>query len=253
MKLVLVRRDFVRVQILSRKISKKHISEKGLETQKVQFYSYLLRYFIHEKMTIDTAKAYQTIYDTYNKSDAELNLDPTGELKNAAFQNFIIYLMIAPYDNEKVDLLNIVNSLYARELDQNETLSKYLRKFLSFEIMPFNDQEIEEQVRQYEPFREDQTEHAKTHLQEYLRQLIQHNIRVIQKYYSRVRLARLAQLVGVSVDLAEKEIGDMVVNKRLTAKINRLHGIVSFLKNKQSTDVLNDWNYDIREMLEKIE
>jgi len=72
--------------------------------------------------------------------------------------------MIAPYDNEKVDLLNIVNSLYTRELDSNETLSKYLRKFLSFEIMPFNDQEIEEQVRQYEPFREDLTEHAKTHL-----------------------------------------------------------------------------------------
>ena len=164
MKLVLIRRDFVRVQILSRKISKKHISEKGLETQKIQFYSFLLKYFIHEKMTLDTAKAYQTIYDTYNKSDAELNLDPTGELKNTSFQNFIIYLMIAPYDNEKVDLLNIVNSLYTRELDSNETLSKYLRKFLSFEIMPFNDQEIEEQVRQYEPFREDLTEHAKTHL-----------------------------------------------------------------------------------------
>ena len=45
----------------------------------------------------------------------------------------------------------------------------------------------------------------------------------------------------------------MVVNKRVTAKINRLHGIVSFLKNKQSTDVLNDWNYDIRNMLDKIE
>ena len=164
MKLVLIRRDFVRVQILSRKISKKHISEKGLETQKIQFYSFLLKYFIHEKMTLDTAKVYQTIYDTYNKSDAELNLDPTGELKNTSFQNFIIYLMIAPYDNEKVDLLNIVNSLYTRELDSNETLSKYLRKFLSFEIMPFNDQEIEEQVRQYEPFREDLTEHAKTHL-----------------------------------------------------------------------------------------
>lgn len=31
MKLVLGRRDFVRCQILSRKISKKHINEKGLE------------------------------------------------------------------------------------------------------------------------------------------------------------------------------------------------------------------------------
>lgn len=51
--------------------------------------------------------------------------------------------MVAPYDNEKVDLLNIVNSLYTRELDENEALAKYLRKFLTFELMPFNDQEIE--------------------------------------------------------------------------------------------------------------
>ena len=99
----------------------------------------MTRYYIHEKMILDSAKAYQTIFDTYNKAAPEMNLDPSGELKAVAFQNFIIYLMVAPYDNEKVDLLNIVNSLYTRELDQNEVLSKYLRKFLTFELMPFND------------------------------------------------------------------------------------------------------------------
>lgn len=35
MKLVLMRRDFVRCQILSRKISKRHLSEKGLEKHKI--------------------------------------------------------------------------------------------------------------------------------------------------------------------------------------------------------------------------
>lgn len=128
-----------------------------------------------------------------------------------------------------------------------------MRKFLTFELMPFNDKDIEAQFSGFEPFRADLTEHAHIHMQEFLRQLIQHNIRVIQKYYHRIRLARLAQLVGVSQDLAEKEIGDMVVNKRLVAKINRMQGIVNFQKSKQSNDVLNDWNYDIRHMLDKIE
>lgn len=45
---------------------------------------------------------------------------------------------------------------------------------------------------------------------------------VIEKYYSRISLGRLASLVGVSIERAEIEIGDMVVNKRLTAKINRM-------------------------------
>lgn len=50
------------------------------------------------------------------------------------------------------------------------------------------------------------------------------------------------------------EIGDMVVNKRISAKINRLSGIVNFSKRKQFTDErLNGWNYDIRNILEKVE
>lgn len=61
-----------------------------------------------------------------------------------------------------------------------------------------------------------------------MKQLIQHNIRVLEKYYNRIKLNRLSTLVGVSVDRAEVEIGDMVVNKRLTAKINRLAGVVVF-------------------------
>ena len=58
--------------------------------------------------------------------------------------------------------------------------------------------------------------------------MIQHSIRVIEKYYTRIRIARLAALVGVSVERVELEIGDMVVNKRLSAKINRMLGVVLF-------------------------
>ena len=43
-----------------------------------------------------------------------------------------------------------------------------------------------------------------------MQQLIQHNLRVIEKYYSRIRLQRLAELVGVSLARAEQEICDMV-------------------------------------------
>jgi hypothetical protein len=50
----------------------------------------------------------------------------------------------------------------------------------------------------------------------------------------------------------------MVVNKRIAAKINRMNGIVVFNKgkqelSKQTNEVLNEWNYDIRALLDKIE
>jgi 26S proteasome regulatory subunit N5 len=72
MNLVLLRRDFVRCQILSRKISKRHLGEKGLEGFKIQYWKYMIQYFVHEKMILDTAKAYQTIFDTINNASEEL-------------------------------------------------------------------------------------------------------------------------------------------------------------------------------------
>lgn len=45
----------------------------------------------------------------------------------------------------------------------------------------------------------------------------------------------------------------MVVNKRVFAKINRMSGVVVFLKSKFTNDFLNDWNYDLRALLDKIE
>jgi 26S proteasome regulatory subunit N5 len=52
----------------------------------------------------------------------------------------VLYLLIAPYDNEKVDLLNIVEAMYPRELEQEDTISKYVRKLLTFELMPMNEE-----------------------------------------------------------------------------------------------------------------
>lgn len=79
----------------------------------------------------------------------------------------------------------------------------------------------------YTPFK-DSTENAKNHMKEFIRQLIQHNLRVIAKYYSKIRISTLSRLIGVTEDRAEQEIGDMVVNKRINAKINRLAWEVAF-------------------------
>ena len=119
-------------------------------------------------------------------------------------------------------------------------------------------------MRNFEPF--SSAEHADQHLQDFLRQLIQHNIRTIQKYYSRIRLSRLAQLAGVAVELAERELCEMVVKKTgVAARINRMEGLVVFKKGqtleagvsasteKSANEALNEWNFDVRSMLDKIE
>jgi len=157
MKLVLIRRDFVRCQILSRKISKRHLAEEGLEKLKVQFYLYMIQYYIHEKMLLDAAKSYQIIFDTIKKASDELaaDLNKVGgfnNLKQLAFQNFVIYLLISAYDNEKVDMLNIIEKNYARDLEENDLLARYVHKLLTFELMPLDEKSIEKEMAAYQPF-----------------------------------------------------------------------------------------------------
>ena len=77
MKLVLLRNDYVRCHILSKKISNKAISEAGLEAEKIKFYQFMVRYYIHEKEYLQAAKAYQTIYNTFKK----VQESGTAELK----------------------------------------------------------------------------------------------------------------------------------------------------------------------------
>lgn len=58
MKLTLARKDFVRMQILSRKIARRHMNAAGLEEMKIQFYKFMIFYYVHEKMNMDCAQSY---------------------------------------------------------------------------------------------------------------------------------------------------------------------------------------------------
>lgn len=60
--------------------------------------------------------------------------------------------MVSPYTNEKVDLLNIVEAMYPRELEKEELIAKFVRKFLTFEIMPMKEETITTEFSIFEPF-----------------------------------------------------------------------------------------------------
>ena len=101
MKLTLARKDYVRMQILSRKISKRHMSAAGLEDLKIQFYKFMIFYFVHEKMNMLCAQAYQTIYDTImaaKEGEERQKLDPSGQFAKDCFNNFLIFLIISPHE-----------------------------------------------------------------------------------------------------------------------------------------------------------
>lgn len=144
MKLVLARQDYIRTQILSRKITKRALAEAGLEPQKVNYYEFMVRYYVHEKEVMEVAKCYEIIFETINGANDELKkkLDATGEASKSAFRNFVLYLLISPQNQDKVDKLKEVEKKYPRELEAEELIARYVRKFLVFEIIPLNEEEV---------------------------------------------------------------------------------------------------------------
>ncbi|XP_040369830.1 26S proteasome non-ATPase regulatory subunit 12 homolog A [Rosa chinensis] len=83
--------------------------------------------------------------------------------------------------------------------------------------------------------------------------IIEHNILVVSKYYSRVTLKRLAELLCLSIQEAEKHLSEMVVSKALVAKIDRPIGIICFRTAKDSNNVLNSWATNLEKLLDLVE
>lgn len=85
------------------------------------------------------------------------------------------------------------------------------------------------------------------------RRVIQHNIRVVSRYYKRIHGARLAQLLQLEPSRLEMEIASMVSDGSVFAKIDRPQDIVRFSTNKSPEAVLTDWAADIDKLLHLVE
>merc|ERR1712039_90270 len=64
MRLVLLKKDFVRTQIISKKLNPKLLDADDFQDLKVQYYEYMVRYWLHEKSFLDVSKCYLAMYNT---------------------------------------------------------------------------------------------------------------------------------------------------------------------------------------------
>ena len=96
-------------------------------------------------------------------------------------------------------------------------------------------------------------EKAHQRWQDLRKRVIEHNVRVIANYYTRIQMGRLTQLLDLDEDETEKYISDLVTNKTVYAKIDRPARIVSFAKPRDADDVLNEWSSNMKSLLGLLE
>ena len=56
----------------------------------------------------------------------------------------------------------------------------------------------------------------------------EHNVMVVAKYYTKVSIKRLSELLDLPPSEAEKQLSDLVVSKAIEAKVDRPSGIIQF-------------------------
>ncbi|KAG0002628.1 26S proteasome non-ATPase regulatory subunit 12 [Modicella reniformis] len=217
-RLCLCKRDYVRANIIGKKINMRYFKEADVQDLKLRFYDLMIEYSLHENEYLSACKHYRQIYDTPSVKE-----DPVKAKK--AVENAVLFVILAPFDNEQSDLIQRVY-LEADEVDTS-VYRDLLKCFITTELMRWP---MIEQV--YGPTLGQNTalggndEASRKRLKELHNRVVEHNIRVIAKYYTRITTKRLTQLPA---------------------------GVVSFAKSKHPNEVLNEWSQDINALLGLIE
>ncbi|CAM8915805.1 unnamed protein product [Rhodiola kirilowii] len=266
-RLCLDRQDYVRAQILSRKISprvfevdpskgKKRPKEgdnvveeapadiPSLPELKKIYYELMIRYYSHSDEYLEICRCYKSIYDI-----PSIKEDPAKWIP--VLRKICWYLVLAPHDPMQSSLLNA--TLEDKNLSEIPNFKSLLKHLVTMEVIQwtslwntFQDEFESEKSLPGGSLGEKAADDFKL-------RIIEHNIIVVSKYYSRITLKRLAELLCLSLQEAEKHLSDMVVSKALVAKIDRPMGIVNFQTASNSNEVLNSWATNLEKLLDLVE
>lgn len=166
------------------------------------------------------------------------------------------FIILAPYDNEQSDLLHRIHR--DTRLQQIPTDAAILKLFTVPELMrwPSVSENYGPHLCSTDVFSaEADKADPKAHQRwlDFRKRVIEHNVRVIAKYYTRIHFKRLTELLDLSEEETEKYISDLVVSKTIYAKIDRPARLVSFEKRTDADEVLNEWSGNMKSLLGLLE
>lgn len=164
-------------------------------------------------------------------------------------------MILAPHDNEQHDLLHRIHKDPRNSQVPDD--AELLKLFTVHELMrwPEVSKLFGPHLCATEIFDASANQDAQAHQrwQDLRKRVIEHNVRVVAKYYTRIRTERLTQLLDLTEDETEKYISELVTSKTVYAKINRPQGVVSFAKPRDADDTLNEWSFNMKSLLGLLE
>ncbi|EFJ35271.1 hypothetical protein SELMODRAFT_166175 [Selaginella moellendorffii] len=264
-RLCLAKHDYMRAQILSRKINPRVFVADSKEKKKKEgdniveeapadvpsllqlkrmYYELMITFYSHSNDYLEICRCYQNIYDTPSVKENPSDWMP-------ALRKICWYLVLSPHDSMQSSLLHA--TLEDKKLTDLPQFRSLLESFVTMEVVSWDQfwttykSEFELEATLPGGKLVDKA------LEDLRRRVIEHNILVVSKYYARITLTRLSQLLCLPLEETETCLSEMVVSKALVAKVDRPAGIISFQMNREGNDVLNSWAINIEKLLDSVE
>ena len=265
MQVLLEKKDYIRTLIVSNKIKRNHLDDEGFELLKIRFFQLMIEYYYCSKKYIEVSKCYKILYDFVKGIDDKLIdieknskevkaeiMDNYIKVKNEnnlkkLFENYVLFLSICPPEMETKNMFNELFIKYKKELDLDGNILYIVEKRLSDDIILI-DNVLFNKFKEYEIFKKNPNL-----IKLFKKYWIQHDLSIFEKFFGQIHIERISEMTLVSIDEIENELADMVVNNYIFAKINRIEKIVNFRKKTDYHDELDNYNYDMNNLLKKIE
>ena len=217
-----------------------------VEQLRLNYYRLMIRYHAHADDYLEMCRCYQNVMacDLVKEDEAAR----AQAAKRAAW-----LVVLAPTSPMQQDLLHQISE--DRECLADLPLHKQLTKqFTTKEIIHWDTLKeafASEMAAETELFGGEKGETRREHLRA---RVIEHNLLVVGAYYKRVTLARLGELLCLDAAETEKRLSDLVVAKKVSARIDRLGGVVDFNPDSRGADwLLNQWVGKVDKLLDVLD
>ena len=219
---------------------------------KLRYYEQQITLAKHDDKYLEACKDYRQVLDTEA-------VENNPEQLRAALARVIYFVLLAPYDNEQSDLLHRIFQ-DSRIQTSCPTEAQLMKHFTVPELMrwPAIEENYGPHLTSTDIFSatdkaEGKDDKAHQRWLDFRKRVIEHNVRVIAKYYTRIHFSRLTTLLDLPAQETEKYISDLVTSKTIYARIDRPAQIVSFEKTRDADEVLNEWSGNMKSLLGLLE
>jgi 26S proteasome regulatory subunit N5 len=245
MELCILRGDFTQATILSRKILIKTLQQEEYQDIKLQYYQLLVKIGLSKNDYLNIARYFMSIYEIEAIKSDESKWRPI-------LTNIVYFIVLSPYDNLQNDLIHKID--LNTDLKKLDLQHRLVQSFITQELMrwPIIKDIYSTELESSEFFTPSNKENAR-HWEDLRNRVIEHNLRVISTYYTRITLARLNELLDLNEAETEQFISLLVNQGTIYAKINRPAKLVDFAKPKDSNELLNEWSDNVEALLGHVE